>query len=83
MKKSFPYIAPAAESQLVYTDGEIMEAAVTAFKNHDYVRSIQLLIDALDGDFRERYGNKAGTSFTIPHGSIVVNITIEPTILRI
>ena len=83
MKNSFPYFAPASESQLVYTDGEIMEEAVAAFDQHDYVKSIQLLIDALDGDFRERYGNKAGTSFTIPHGSIVVNINIEPTTLHI
>ncbi|MBD5219799.1 MAG: hypothetical protein HDS72_06135 [Bacteroidales bacterium] len=83
MKLSFPYIAPAAESQLVYTDGEIMEEAVEAYERHDYAKSLQLLIDALDGDFRERYGSKRGTSFSIPHGSIVVNIDIKPETLHI
>ena len=83
MKKSFPYIPPASTSELVYTDGEIMDEAVEAFENHDYVKSLHLLIDALDGDFRERYGNSDGTSFSIPHGSIVVNIYIKPESLHI
>ncbi|MDE6264666.1 MAG: YbjN domain-containing protein, partial [Paramuribaculum sp.] len=83
MKQSFPYIPPVTESQLVYTDGELMEQAVEAFESHDYVKSLQLLIDALDCDFRERYGNSDGTSFTIPHGSIVVNIDINSETLNI
>ncbi len=83
MKQSFPYIPPAAESQLVYTDGEIMDQAVEAFESHNYLESLQLLIDALDGDFRERYGNADGTSFRIPHGSIVVSIDISPDTLNI
>ncbi|MDE6267721.1 MAG: YbjN domain-containing protein [Muribaculaceae bacterium] len=83
MKQSFPFIPPAAESQLVYTDGELMDEAVEAFQNHEYVRSLNLLIDALDSDFRERFGNQDGTSFTIPHGSIVVNIDIKPESLHI
>ncbi len=83
MKKSFPYIPPATDSQLVYTDGEVMEEAVEAFEKRDYLQSLQLLIDALDCDFRERYGNSEGTSFSIPHGSIVVNIDIKPESLHI
>ena len=83
MKQSFPYIPPAAESQLVYTDGELMDEAVECFENHEYVKSLQLLIDALDCDFSERYGNSDGTSFSIPHGSIVVNIDIKPDELHI
>ena len=83
MKKSFPYIPPATESQLVYTDGELMDEAVEAFENHEYVKSLQLLIDALDCDFRERYGNSDDTSFSIPHGSIVVNISLQPESLNI
>ncbi len=83
MKQSFPYIPPAAESQLVYTDGETMAEAVEAFENHDYLKSLQLLIDALDCDFAERYGNADGTSFSIPHGSIVVHIAICPDSLHI
>ncbi len=78
MKQSFPYIPPATDSQQVYTDGETMDEAVEAFENHDYLKSLQLLIDALDCDFRERYGNPEGTSFRIPHGSIVVRINITP-----
>ncbi|MDE6779429.1 MAG: hypothetical protein K2J51_08200, partial [Alistipes sp.] len=66
MKHSFPYIAPVADSQLVYTDGETMEKAVEAFGQGDYVKSVHLLIDALDSDFRDRVGNADGTSFTIP-----------------
>lgn len=83
MKQSFPYIPPATDSQQVYTDGETMDEAVEAFENHDYLKSLQLLIDALDCDFRERYGNPEGTSFRIPHGSIVVRINITPETLHI
>lgn len=83
MKQTFPYIAPATDSQLVYTDGETMEQAVEAFMNQDYVQSIHLLIDAMDCDFREKYGNADGTSFRIPHGSIVVNIDISDKTLNI
>ncbi len=83
MKQSFPYIAPAAETQLVYTDGETMDEAVEAFERHDYLKSLQLLIDALDGDFAERYGNAEGTAFKIPHGSIVVNIRMTHEKLHI
>lgn len=83
MKQSFPYIPPATESQLVYTDGETMDEAVEAFESHDYLKSLQLLIDALDCDFRERYGSPDGTSFSIPHGSIVVHIDITPEELHI
>lgn len=83
MKQSFPYIPPATDSQLVYTDGETMDEAVEAFESQDYVNAIHLLIDALDGDFRERYGNEDGTSFRIPHGSIVVQIDITKESLHI
>ena len=83
MKQSFPYIPPVSTSQFIYTDGELMDEAVEAFKSHDYVKSMQLLIDALDCDFREKYGNADGTSFKIPHGSIVVNIDIKPESLHI
>ena len=83
MKLSFPYVPPASTSQLVYTDGELMEQAVEAFENGDYAGSLRLLIDALDYDFRERYGNADGTSYTIPHGSIVVKIDLTPEQLHI
>ncbi len=83
MKQSFPYIPPAAEQQLVYTDGETMAEAVEAFENQDYLKSLQLLVDALDCDFAERYGNADGTSFSIPHGSIVVHIRITADMLHI
>lgn len=83
MKQTFPYIAPTADSRLVYTDGETMEEAVEAFMKQDYIESVHLLIDAMDFDFREKYGNADGTSFKIPHGSIVVNIDISDETLDI
>ncbi|MDE6557024.1 MAG: YbjN domain-containing protein [Duncaniella sp.] len=83
MKTTFPYFAPVTDSQLVYTDGEVMDEAVEAYEQGDYLKSIQLLIDALDGDFREKYGNHDGTRFTIPHGSIVVDIDVSPDMLHI
>lgn len=83
MKLSFPYVPPASTSQLVYTDGELMEQAVEAFESGDYAGSLRMLVDALDYDFRERYGNEDGTKYTIPHGSIVVNIELTPEELHI
>ena len=83
MKKSLPYIRPATDSELVYTDGELMEQAVETFERGEYAQAIGLLIDALNEDFREKYGNANGTSFKIPHGSIVVNIDITADSLKI
>nr|MDE6778668.1 YbjN domain-containing protein [Alistipes sp.] len=57
--------------------------AVDAFGQGDYVKAVNMLIDALDSDFRDRVGNADGTSFTIPHGSIVVRIDITPETLDI
>ncbi|MDE6871580.1 MAG: YbjN domain-containing protein [Bacteroidales bacterium] len=83
MKRSFPYIATATDSQLVYTDGETMEEAVAAFEQGNYLEALHLLIDAMDFDFRDRFGNADGTSFQIPHGSIVVHIDIAQDTLVI
>ncbi|MDE5890113.1 MAG: type III secretion system chaperone, partial [Bacteroidales bacterium] len=83
MKRSFPYIATATDSQLVYTDGETMEEAVAAFEQGNYLETLHLLIDAMDFDFRDRFGNADGTSFQIPHGSIVVHIDIAQDTLVI
>ena len=41
------------------------------------MQSFYALLDYVNDEFREKYGNAKGTEFNIPHGSIVVNIKIE------
>lgn len=41
------------------------------------MKSLHLLFDYINADLRPKYGNADGTEFHIPHGSIIVNISIK------
>ena len=56
---------------------DYFDTSVEAFDNGEYLQSFYALLDYVNDEFREKYGNVKGTEFNIPHGSIVVNIKIE------
>ena len=56
---------------------DYFDTSVEAFDNGEYLQSFYALLDYVNDEFREKYGNARGTEFNIPHGSIVVNIKIE------
>ena len=56
---------------------DYFDTSVEAFDNGEYLQSFYALLDYVNDEFREKYGNAKGTEFNIPHGSIVVNIKIE------
>ncbi len=56
---------------------EQWDESLAAFDEKQYLKSFHLLMDYVDPELRARYGNTDGTSFRIPHGSIIVNIAID------
>jgi protein-arginine kinase activator protein McsA len=53
------------------------------FDGKQYKQSLYSLLDYLNGSFRTKYGNAEGTEFTIPHGSVVLNLKLEDEELKI
>ena len=56
---------------------DAFDESLEAFENGDYLKAFHTLLDYVNPDLREKYGNSAGTEFNVPHGSIVVSIKIE------
>ncbi len=55
---------------------DLWDKCVEAFDAGKYLESFHLLLDYINTDLRS-YGNAEGTEFNIPHGSIVVNISLK------
>ncbi len=56
---------------------ELWDECLDTFDKKEYLKSFHLLMDYANAELRPKYGNAAGTSFKIPHGSIVLNLEIE------
>ena len=65
----------------LYVDA--FDSSKTAFDNKEYLKSFHYLLDYINPSLRQKYGNAQGTEFSIPHGSIVVNIKIENDELKV
>ena len=55
----------------------LWDECTTAFDEKQYLKGFHLLMDYINPELRKKYGNADGTSFKIPHGSIIVNISID------
>ncbi|WP_130734938.1 hypothetical protein [Flavobacterium sp. J27] len=62
---------------------EKWKESLDAYKADQYKDSFLTLLDYIDSDIRKQYGNATETSFKIPHGSIIVEIEISETLLKI
>lgn len=76
MKKTIPFVEPAEGFFQRPFDRTTADKAVEEFRNGDTLASLHTILDAFNPDIRKRYGNPDGTRFHIPHGSIVVDISV-------
>ena len=56
---------------------ELWDATLAAYNAKQYLQSFHLLMDYVNPELRAKYGNAAGTAFKVPHGSVIVNVTID------
>src|SRR5579863_2950832 len=62
---------------------ETWSLTMKLFEEGKYVESILATIDYANPTLRQKFGNKEQTQFQFPHGSAVINITIDNGILKI
>lgn len=83
MKQTWSFIPPIITSTQSKIQADFLEKSREHYENAEYKESLHSLLDYLNKDFREKYGNENGTEFCIPHGSIVVKISIKDDTLHI
>lgn len=83
MKKTLTFIPSTIASTQSKMNVDAWDTSLNAFDNKEYLGSFHALLDYINPGFRTKYGNADGTQFTIPHGSIMVNIRIEDNRLKI
>lgn len=77
MKQTLTFNVSIIESTASKLNVDIWDQCSEAYDNKDFLKSFHLLLDYINPELRSKYGNSNGTSFNVPHGSIVVNIKIE------
>lgn len=77
MKITPAYTAPILSSTQSKVNVETYEQSVDRYNEGKHLEALHLLLDHLNPEFRTKYGNADGTEFHIPHGSILVNITVR------
>lgn len=77
MKQTSIYISPAVNSTQSPIRTEAYEKSVDLYNQGLHLESFHSLLDYLNADFRTKYGNADGTEFHIPHGSILVHISVK------
>ena len=76
MKQSLKFVSPVMESTQSGTRRELYDRSVELFGQQQYVEALHTLLDHLNPEFRQKYGDAEGLKFRIPHGSIIVDIRI-------
>lgn len=77
MKQTFTFIPPIVDSTQSSIHMEAYEKSVDLYNQSEHLQAFHNLLDYLNVDFRTKYGNADGTEFHIPHGSILVHISIK------
>lgn len=77
MKQTLTFNLSTITSTESKVNVDAFDESMEAFANEDYLHAFHTLLDYINPDLREKYGNPAGTEFHVPHGSIVVSIKIE------
>lgn len=83
MKQTLTFNLSTITSTESKVNVDAFDESMEAFANEDYLHAFHTLLDYINPDLREKYGNPAGTEFHVPHGSIVVSIKIENDQLNI
>lgn len=83
MKQTFTFIPPVVDSTQSSICTDAYEQSVDLYNQGQYVQAFHSLLDYLNAGFRTKYGNDEGTEFHIPHGSILVHISIKDSFFHI
>lgn len=83
MKQTLIYVPPVVDATQSSVNTEAYEKSVDLYNQGQYLPAFHSLLDYLNADFRQKYGNADGTEFHIPHGSILVHITVADGAFRI
>ena len=83
MKQSLKFVPPVIESTQSGSRREVYDRSVEMFEQRQYIEALHTLLDYLNPEFRKKYGDDAGLTFRIPHGSIIVDINITDDGLNI
>ena len=77
MKQTLTFNPSTISSTASRINVDAWDVSTEAFDNKEYLKSFYALLDYLNPEFRTKYGNVQGSEFSIPHGSIVVNLKLD------
>jgi hypothetical protein len=77
MKQTLTFKRSIMASTQSQIEVDAFDKSLEAFDNKEFMESFLLLLDYINPEIRHKYGNADGSQFTVPHGSIIVNIQIE------
>lgn len=77
MKTSYFFFQPVLESTQSGNNRELLEQSQDLYDEGKHLEAFHSLLDYLSPEIRTKYGNDTGTEFNIPHGSILVKISID------
>lgn len=77
MKQTPIFVPPVVDSTQSSVNTEAYEQSVDLYEQGKYLPAFHSLLDYLNNTFRTKYGNAEGTEFNIPHGSILVHISVD------
>ncbi len=78
MKKTLPYFEPVVKSTQATDSPDLYFGSFDLFEEGKYVEAIRMVLDSNNPDISEQFGNEDGTEYHIPHGSVIINISITP-----
>lgn len=83
MKQTLTFNVSTIGSTASKINVDAWDDSLDAYDNKEYQKSFYKLLDYINPELRSKYGNAEGTQFSIPHGSIIVNLKIEGDQLKV
>jgi hypothetical protein len=83
MNKALTFNLSTIASTASKMNDAAFDESENAFEKQQYKKSLYSLLDYINGSFRTKYGNAEGTEFTIPHGSVILNLKLKEDTLEI
>lgn len=83
MRQNYIFHASVMPSSTFKIRPDLFDRSIEAFERKEYLTSLHLLLDSIDQDLRNKYGNREGNEFCIPHGPIHIHLKQKGEILSI
>lgn len=77
MKQNLTFEVSTIASTQSQINVDAFDRSMEAFEKKQYTESFLTLLDYIDPDLRQKFGTAAEDEFHIPHGSIIVNISLK------